>query len=199
MSSPGSRPLREVTVGRLSEAFAVAGPGPAAGSLAAVTTALAAGLAAKVARGALRDPATTVTGDVLDDLDALRIRALGLADEDVAAYTGFLAAKRAPGRSDVGGGPAATEAIVQVPLDILALAVRVVGLAADLAEDGPDALVADAATAALLAATAAEAAAMLVGTNLADVGDGLDALADPRVEDAEERAGMARARAERLL
>ena len=155
-----------------------------------MTTALAAGLAAKVARGAMREPGTTVTADVADDLDAVRTRCLGLADEDVTAYAGFLQARRAPG-----GEAAATEAIVQVPLDVLALAVRTVGLAADLADTGPDVLVADAATAALLAAAAAESAAMLVGANLADAGE----LADPRAEDAEERAGMARAMAERLL
>ena len=151
---------------------------------------MAAGLAAKVARGALRDPSTTVTTDVVDTLDAIRVRALDLADEDVAAYAGFVVARRAPG-----GEAAAVESIVQGPLDVLALAVRLVGIAADLADAAPEVLVADAAGAALVAAAAAEAAAMLVGTNLADAGE----VGDPRAEDAEERAGLARARAERLL
>ena len=178
-----ARPLGELTVARLGEALAAAGPGPAAGSTAAITVALAAGLATKVAKGA-------ADRETVDALDAVRRRALELADEDVAAYSGFLAARKQPG-----GLQAAVEGIVQVPLDVLALAERVADLAALLADHGPDALVGDAATAALLAASAAESAAMLAGANLADAGE----TADPRADDAEERAGRARALAERLV
>ena len=48
-------------------------------------------------------------------------------------------------------------------------------------------------------AAAAESAAALVGANLADVGTGIEGAGDPRLDDAEERAGRARARAERLM
>jgi formiminotetrahydrofolate cyclodeaminase len=181
--APVSPPIGELGVGRFGDVLAAAGPGPAAGSTAAVTAALAAGLAAKVARGAADVEAVT-------ELDGLRRRALVLADDDVAAYTEFLTERRKPG-----GGPAATEAIVQVPSDIVTLAVRVTELAAALASDGPDHLAGDATTAALLAAAAAEAAATLVGANIADSGE----LADPRVEHVEERAGHARTLAERLV
>lgn len=191
MSRP-SVELRDVTVARLGDALAAAGPGPAAGSVAAVTASLAAGLAAKVARAAAEsDPAGL---DLAAELDALRSRALGLADDDAAAYAGFLRARRAPG-----GAAGAAEVIVQVPLDILALAVRVNEIATALAGSGPDALVGDAVTAALLAAAAAESASTLVGANLADAGVGIEGPGDPRVDDAEERAGRARARAERLM
>ncbi len=190
-----TRPLgeiRDVPLGRLVDALAAAGSGPAAGSTAAVTASLAAGLAGKVARGAAKtDPAGL---DLAAELDRLRRRALVLADDDVAAYTGFLRARRAPG-----GTAAAVEAIVQVPMDVLALAVRVNEIAAALADEGPDHLVGDALTAALLAAAAAESASTLVGANLADAGVGIEGPADPRVDDAEERAGRARARAERLM
>ena len=99
-----------------------------------------------------------------------------------------------------GGGPAATEAIVQVPSDVVALAVRVAELAALLAESGPDHLTGDAVTAAFLAAAAAESAAALVGANIADSDMTVGAeLADPRLEHVEERAGHARALAERLV
>ncbi|HWN25858.1 MAG TPA: cyclodeaminase/cyclohydrolase family protein, partial [Actinomycetospora sp.] len=94
-----------------------------------------------------------------------------------------------------GGWPAAAEAIVQVPADVVTLAVRVAELAALLAEHGPDHLTGDAVTAAFLAAAAAESAAALVGANIADSGE----LADPRVEHVEERAGHARTLAERLV
>ncbi len=188
-----SRALGDVPLGKLAEALAARGPGPAAGSTAAATTALAAGLAGKVARGAARtDPAAL---DLAHELDALRATALTLADDDVAAFSGFLAARKAPG-----GAAAATEAIVQVPMDVLAAACRVTAIAAALAEQGPDALSGDAVTAALLAAAAAESASALVGTNIADTGEvagGLDGWGDPRVEDAEERAGEARRLAER--
>jgi formiminotetrahydrofolate cyclodeaminase len=189
--------LREVPVGKLAEALAARGPGPAAGSTAAVTTALAAGLAGKVARGAARtDPAAL---DLAHELDGLRATALTLADDDVAAFSGFLAARK----TRYNRGPAqagATEAIVQVPMDVLAAACRVAEIAAALAEHGPDALTGDAVTAALLAAAAAESASALVGANIADAGEvvgGLDGWGDPRVEDAEERAGEARRLAER--
>ena len=192
-----SRALGEVPLGKLAEALAARGPGPAAGSTAAATTALAAGLAGKVARGAARtDPAAL---DLAHELDGLRARALTLADDDVAAFSGFLAARKTrynPGPAQA----AATEAIVQVPMDVLAAACRVTEIAAALAEHGPDALTGDAVTAALLAAAAAESASTLVGVNIADTGEvagGLDGWGDPRVEDAEERAGEARRLAER--
>lgn len=185
--------LREVPLGKLAEALAARGPGPAAGSTAAATTALAGGLAGKVARGAAQtDPAAL---DLAHELDGLRTEALTLADDDVAAFSGFLAARKSPG-----GAAGATEAIVQVPMDVLAVACRVVEIAAALAEHGPDHLTGDAVTAALLAAAAAESASALVGANIADTGEvagGLDGWGDPRVEDAEERAGEARRLAER--
>ncbi|GAA4876513.1 cyclodeaminase/cyclohydrolase family protein [Actinomycetospora straminea] len=178
-----SRPLGELPVARLGEVLAGAGPGPAAGSTAAITAALAAGLATKVAKGA-------ADREAVEELDALRARALRLADDDVEAFAGFLEERRKPG-----GGPAAAEAIVQVPADVVGLAVRVAELAALLAETGPDALTGDAVTAAFLAAAAAESAAALVGANIADAGE----LGDPRVEHVEERAGHARTLAERLV
>ena len=168
--------------------LAGAGPGPAAGSTAAVSAALAAGLATTVAQGAAHR-------ETVDELDALRTQALQLADDDVEAYAGFLEARRLDSISDRGGGPAASEAIVQVPADVVALAVRVAELSALLAEHGPDHLTGDAVTAAFLAAAAAESAAALVGANIADSGE----LADPRVEHVEERAGHARTLAERLV
>lgn len=186
MRDEGLRGARigDVTVARFGAALAVAGPGPAAGSTAAVTAALAAGLATKVARSAADVEAVT-------ELEAMRARALTLADDDVAAYAGFLRARRDP----EGREPGAVELIVQVPSDVVELAVRVAEIAAALAERGPDHLAGDAVTSGLLAASAAEAAAMLVGTNLADAGQD----ADPRAERAEERAGHARALAERTV
>ncbi|MCD2193397.1 cyclodeaminase/cyclohydrolase family protein [Actinomycetospora endophytica] len=185
--------LGDVPLGTFAEALAARGPGPAAGSTAAATTALAAGLAGKVARGAARtDPAAL---DLAHELDGLRAQALTLADDDVAAFSGFLAARNSPG-----GAAGATEAIVQVPMDVLGAACRVTEIAAALAEHGPDALTGDAVTAALLAAAAAESASALVGANIADTGEvagGLDGWGDPRVEAAEERAGEARRLAER--
>jgi formiminotetrahydrofolate cyclodeaminase len=175
--------IGDLGLGRFGEVLAAKGPGPAAGSTAAVTASLAAGLATKVAKGA-------ADREAVEELDALRARALRLADDDVEAYAGFREARRKPG-----GGPAAAEAIVQVPADVVAVAVRVAELAALLAETGPDALTCGAVTAAFLAAAAAESAAALVGANIADAGE----LADPCVEYVEERAGQARTLAERLV
>ncbi|MEJ2886548.1 cyclodeaminase/cyclohydrolase family protein [Actinomycetospora aeridis] len=182
-----SRPLGELSLQRFGEVLAGRGVGPAAGSTAAVTVSLAAGLATKVAKAA-------ADREAVDELDRLRAKALRLADDDVEAYAGFLEARRKPG-----GGPAAAEAIVQVPADVVTVAVRVAELAALLAGTGPDALAGDAVTAAFLAAAAAESAAMLVGANIADSADAGGELADPRVEHVEERAGHARTLAERLV
>lgn len=175
--------LADTTVARFGEILAAAGPGPAAGATAAITASLAAGLATKVARAA---------GDreAVDTLDVLRRGALALADDDVAAFTAYLAARRR--------GDPSVEGIVAVPEDVVAAAVAVAEVAGGLAASGPDHLVGDAVTAALLAAGAAEAAASLVGANLAD-GLEVAGVADPRAEHAEERAGAARAIAERFL
>lgn len=188
-----SRPIGELGVARFGEVLAAAGPGPAAGSTAAVIASFAAGLATKVAKAAADREA--VPRDLAGELDGLRAKALRLADDDVEAFAGFLEARRLDRISGRGGGPAATEAIVQVPSDVVALAVRVAELAALLAERGPDHLTGDAVTAAFLAAAAAESAAALVGANIADAGE----LADPRLEHVEERAGHARTLAERLV
>ncbi|PVZ09472.1 cyclodeaminase/cyclohydrolase family protein [Actinomycetospora cinnamomea] len=190
--------IGDLGIARFGEVLAARGPGPAAGSTAAVTAALAAGLATKVAKGAAEREA--VTRDLAEELDALRARALRLADDDVEAFAGFLEARRLDRISDRGAGPAAAEAIVQVPADVVAVAVRVAELAALLADTGPDQLTGDAVTAAFLAAAAAESAAALVGANIADsdITTG-DELADPRVEHVEERAAHARTLAERLV
>src|SRR5262249_26333659 len=109
------RSLGDHTVDRFGEVLAAPGPGPAAGSRAAVTTALADGLATKVARAAADRQAATP--DLVDELEALRRRALVLADDDVAAFSAYLVAHRR--------GDASVEEIVQVPADIVTVAVRV--------------------------------------------------------------------------
>ena len=98
---------------------------------------------------------------------ALRIHSEELIQNDSIAYLDFVAAVRS-GR-DVG---AARERTIEVPLDIVRSAAKVVALADQLAAHGNPNLHADAVVAAILAAAAAESAATLVAVNIGDQDDG---------------------------
>ena len=167
------------TVSAAAAALATPGPGPAAGAAAAMTAALAAGLAGKVAHSAGEQ-------DTVEELARLRVTTLHLADQDTAAFTSYLAARRAarttpdtPDTAEGADGPdraerdrvdtdyaAACHAIVEVPLTIAESAARMLTLVAGLKEAVPPALDADAATASTLATAAARSAAAIVRANI---------------------------------
>ena len=109
----------------------VAAPAPTStgGSVAAVTTAAAAGLAAMTAgvSTSLPDSASMVSR-----AEALRARAMDLAIADAASYEAVLAAQRRP-RTDPGRSPALRSALAeaaQPPLAIARTASEVAALAA---------------------------------------------------------------------
>jgi methenyltetrahydrofolate cyclohydrolase len=141
---------------------------PGGGSVAALVTAMAAGLLAKVARGSV-DTWPEAAG-IAAQAESLRARAAPLAQADAEQYE---AALRARGQSGEGQGVRQDFALGQAyakaaepPLQIAQVASDVAQLALTVAQNGDAALWADAVTAALLAAAAATAAAELVAVNL---------------------------------
>jgi methenyltetrahydrofolate cyclohydrolase len=153
--------LLDMTVRELLEAVAERTPAPGGGGVAALTTALAAGLAGMAAR--FGDDAAT------ERADALCAEAAPLADADAAAYRAFLAASRLP-RDDPGRADAiaaAREEAIAVPARIADIAGEVAEIAAELARSGNRNLHGDATASVHLAAAAATAAGELVAANVA--------------------------------
>ena len=152
-------------------------PAPGAGSCAAVTVALAAGLAAMTARAS--------GGDGADRADALLSRVAPLAQADARAYEEVLKSTGSARREALGRA-------AEVPLEVAEAAAEAGALAADLAVGGNPNLRGEAVSAALLAAAAARAAAALVEMNTAAEPDG-------RVERAATLAAAAADSARRAL
>jgi formiminotetrahydrofolate cyclodeaminase len=165
---------RELTVGAFLAAVAAPEPAPGGGGAAAVTTALGAGLvamAARFSRSRIGD-----ADEIAVRADALRERALALADDDAAAYLRVLEAYRLP--KDAGGRSErikdALEHACAVPLQIAEGAAEVATLAADIGTRGNPNLTGDAATAAHLAVAATRSATglALINVRLGDLGPG---------------------------
>jgi formiminotetrahydrofolate cyclodeaminase len=163
--------LAERSVGELMEALAAPSPAPGGGSSAALTCAIAAGLAEMTAAiaGASADPAAS---ERLDELGArtaeLRELALALADRELSSYRPVLAAIReAPGRADQ--DRRVSEALAtasEPPLEIARTAAEVSAIALELAGHASASVRGDVVTSVLLAEAAARSAATLVETNL---------------------------------
>jgi len=147
---------------------------PGAGSVAALATALAAGLLQKVARASGDDWAEA--GAIAAQAEALRERATRLAEENAKEYGAALTARADTGpasseQRDFALGQAFARA-AEPPLQIAEAAADVARLAVLVVRGGDPSLRADAATAGALGASAARAAAELVAVNLtASAGD----------------------------
>ena len=137
---------------------------PGAGSAAALVTAIAAGLLAKVARAS--GAAWPDAAGIVAQAESLRSRSAPLVQAVADQYE---AALQARGQSGEGQG---------ARLEIARTASDVAMLALTVAENGDPALRADAVTAALFAAAAAKVGAELVAVNLTVSPD------DPRILEA---------------
>lgn len=186
--------LLDHDAGALLELFAQAGRGPAAGSAAALVTAAAAALVAKVARmsGAVWEDAEAAAAQA----ESLRARVAPLAQADADAYAAALDRLSAGGepeseRRDFQLGRALTAA-AEIPWRIADAAADVAELAALVAERGALASRPDAVGAAMLAEASARTAAHLVEVNLAV---GADQELTRRCEAAVSAAGQALERA----
>jgi methenyltetrahydrofolate cyclohydrolase len=176
--------------------IAAEGRTPGGGSAAALVTAIAAGLLAKVARSS-GDTWPEATG-IAAQAECLRDRATPLAQAVAEQYEAALQARAGTGdepgeRRDFALGLAYAKA-AEPPLQIARAANDVAQLAIEVAESGNPALRADAVTAALLAAAAASSAAELVAVNLtASAGDPRVLEAAKLAEEAARAAETARA------
>jgi formiminotetrahydrofolate cyclodeaminase len=146
---------------------AAAGRTPGGGSAAALVTALAAALLAKIARTSTAWPDSR---GIAAQAESLRDRAAPLAQADAEEYEAALRAREDEGgqageRRDFALGRAYARA-AEPPLQIARAAADVAELAVVVARNGDPAFHADAVIAALLAAAAASSAAELVGVNL---------------------------------
>jgi methenyltetrahydrofolate cyclohydrolase len=158
--------LLDVPVRRLLDRVTSELPTPGSGSIAAVVTALAAGLVETVARGSVDLDARGLAAQA----KTLRERVEPLAQRDAEAYEQALVALRLPEsleaevRSDTIGRSLAYAA--EIPLAIALIAADVADAAAVAAECGDASTCADASVAAVLAEGAARGAAHLVEINL---------------------------------
>jgi formiminotetrahydrofolate cyclodeaminase len=188
--------LLDLRLREFLDEMAAEGRTPGGGSAAALVTAIAAGLLAKVARSS-GDSWPDAAG-VAAQAECLRDRATPLAEAAAKQYEAALRAREETGgepgeRRDFALGQAYAKA-AEPPLQIVRAASDVAQLAIAVAENGEPALRADAVVAALLAAAAAKAGAELVAVNLTA------SASDPRVleaaklaEDAARAAEAARA------
>ena len=188
--------LLDLRLREFLDEIAAKGRTPGGGSAAALVTAIAAGLLAKVARGS-GDSWPEAAG-IAAQAECLRDRATPLAEAAAEQYEAALRVREETGgepgeRRDFALGQAYAKA-AEPPLQIVRAASDVAQLAIAVAENGEPALRADAVVAALLAAAAAKAAAELEAVNLTA------SASDPRVleaaklaEDAARAAEAARA------
>jgi formiminotetrahydrofolate cyclodeaminase len=176
--------LLDLRLREFLDEIAAEGRTPGGGSAAALVTAIAAGLLAKVARGS-GDSWPEAAG-IAAQAECLRDRATPLAEADAEQYEAALRVREETGaepgeRRDFALGQAYSKA-AEPPLQIVRAASDVAQLAVAVVENGEPALRADAVVAALLAAAAAKAAAALVAVNLTA------SASDPRVLEAERLA-----------
>jgi methenyltetrahydrofolate cyclohydrolase len=176
----------DLTLADFLDRTAAATPAPGAGTAAAMTVAIAAGLTAMSAglsRRRLPD-ADELVGRALD----LQERVKPLGRRDAAVYGEVLQARGRPSddprRQDAVGE--ALSRAADVPLEIAEAGVEVLQLAADAARRGSPSLRGDAVTACLLARAGVRAAALLVELNLPDDQDERRARAAHLVEQAAE-------------
>lgn len=183
------------SVAEFCETISAETSAPGGGSVAAVTGALAASLAAMAARFS-REQWEDAAGAVAQ-AEALKARLLPLAEEDARVYESVLLALRMPREveeevRDAAIGDALSRA-ADVPMAIAEASLDVATLAAELAERGNPNLNGDAATAVFLAEAAVRASANLVEINLA-TREG-----DERLERARELVEMVRRISRRVL
>ena len=184
----------EQPLGRFLELVASRQPAPGGGAAAAIGVALAAGLAAMVARFSaeqLRE-ASHIAGQA----DGLRLRAAELAQADGTAYQRVIEARR-EARAEAGRRDRVRTAFSEaadVPCETARMGATVAELAARLAEHGNPNLRGDAVTAALLAEAGVRASAELVALNLSSA-----AIEDGRGRECSGLVGLASAAARRAL
>ncbi len=172
--------MRTDTIETFLEQLAARVPAPGGGATAALHAAQAAALVAMVARysdsAKYADHAEEIT-TITATADRLRENALGLAEEDAAAFTAVTEAYRLP-KDTLDASAARSEAIARalvraahVPAIVVAVAEQVLGLAEQLLPIGNRNVISDVAAAAEAARAAATTARINVEINLGGIKD----------------------------
>lgn len=172
--------MRTGTIETFLEQLAARVPAPGGGATAALHAAQAAALVAMVARysdsAKYADHAEEIA-TITSTADRLRQNALGLAEEDAAAFTAVTEAYRLP-KGTPDEAAARSEAIAtslvaaaRVPAVVVAVADQVLGLAEQLLPIGNRNVVSDVAAAAEAARAAATTARVNVEINLGGIKD----------------------------
>jgi formiminotetrahydrofolate cyclodeaminase len=159
--------LLDMRIEAFLEHLATEDPAPAAGSVAALAVAMAAGLSAKAARAS---PDWPEAQSAVAQAERLRKRTAPLAQSDAEAYEEALAVLHLPDQleaevRDMAIGQVLARA-AEIPLVIAEAGADVASLAALIADRGAAARRAEAVVAALLAEAATRSAAHLVAVNL---------------------------------
>jgi formiminotetrahydrofolate cyclodeaminase len=173
--------FQEMSLTKFGEVLASGAPTPGGGCASAVSGALAAGLAAMVARSTagskkFADRAEQMN-QIASEADRLRGELLALVDEDARAFDQVMAAFRMPKEtSDQQAARSqaiqqAYKAAVEPPMHVCTRSLRVLELALQVAEHGTPSAASDAGVGALLAATALEGGALNVQINLGSIKD----------------------------
>jgi formiminotetrahydrofolate cyclodeaminase len=159
--------LLDMRLGAFLDDLASEDAAPAAGSVAALLVAMAAGLCAKAARASLDWPDAPAA---VAQAERLRKRTAPLAQSDAEAYEEALAALHLPDQLEVEVRDMAIGQVLaraaEIPLVIAEAGADVACLAAEVADRGTPERRGDAIAAALIAAASARAAANLVAVNL---------------------------------
>jgi methenyltetrahydrofolate cyclohydrolase len=159
--------LLDVRLGAFLDNLATEEPAPAAGSVAALAVAMAAGLCSKAARAS---PDWPEAPSAVAQAERLRRRTAPLAQSDAEAYEEALAALHLPDHLEVEVRDMALGQVLaraaEIPLVIAEAGADVASLAALIADRGTPERRGEAVAAALLAEAGTHSAAYLVATNL---------------------------------
>jgi formiminotetrahydrofolate cyclodeaminase len=159
--------LLEMRLGAFLDDLASEDAAPAAGSVAALLVAMAAGLCAKAARASIDWPDASAA---IAQAERLRKRTAPLAQSDAEAYEEALAALHLPDQLEVEVRDMAIGQVLaraaEIPLVIAEAGADVACLAAEIADRGAAERRAEAVAAAVLSAAGTQVAAHLVGINL---------------------------------
>jgi len=173
--------MGEMSVGNWLEALASRTPAPGGGAAAAFCAATSASLLTMVAHyttGEKWADRTSRMWAMTDDLAALRVRAVALADADAVAFRAVGAAYRLPRQTDeqkAARRAAIQEALIgaaEPPAQTGELITRLVALAGELAESGNPSVLSDVAVASAIARSALESAIVNIEINRAQIRDG---------------------------
>ncbi len=173
-------PLMGLGVGEFTEVLASSSPAPGGGSVAALCGALAAGLAAMVARLTRGKKYAAVEGEMADSCkkaDVLREELEKKVDEDTEAFNQVMAAFKLPKKSEAELAARtdaiqdATKGATTVPYSVMELGLEALRFCERVAEVGNENSASDAGVGALLGMVCVRGAYYNVRINLADIED----------------------------